>query len=253
MAAEQDGDPANQDALGMLRAMLGADHYTDCVSHMHTRGCPGPQCPHHAAATGCPQEGWEAALAWWVSQQAFVRAAQEGRADVVAALLASPLTSPHVDPNAVDDGGGGGGAGVTPLQHAILQHHTPVVKVLAASERTDVNVAGGTMPAPLVLAAAQGAIGCVRALLANAGVAVNASIAGTPLPFAHLAAGSSALMAAAEYGHAQCVHALCHADGIDVTRTDMFGRTALHKATLMGPAFSQYKSNWRNIQIRDVL
>ena len=183
----------------------------------------------------------------WTSP--LFHAAQAGRADVVAVLLAAPgvdpsqanfagdtplriaarnghagvvallLANPGVDPGQADD------AGATPLYTAALKGHGDVVALLLAAPGVDPNRAKDNGETPLCLAAAVGDVAVATLLLATPGVDPNqASNAGTPLCIA------------ARRGHVGIVSVLLAAPGVDPNRARDGGATPLYIAAHEGHA-----------------
>ena len=147
----------------------------------------------------------------------LTRAAREGRSGMVRALVESGKADVnHAAPN-----------GELPLVLAIYTGEGDCVEALLAADGIDTTIASSSFcdRTPLTAAAMMSETDLVRRFLAVDGVAVN---------WAESGSGYTALMYAAQDGHAGCVRALLRAAGIDANFTNVDGETALSLAACYG-------------------
>ena len=143
-------------------------------------------------------------------------AARNGRADMVATLLAVE----GVSVNAQNDGG------ETPLHLAVQKGRADIVALLLAAEGVSVNVKNDGGETPLHLAVKKGRADMVAMLLAAEGVSVNVKDDGNDTPL-HLAV---------EGGHAAIVATLLAAEDVSVNVKNDDNDTPLHLVAKKGRA-----------------
>ena len=152
---------------------------------------------------------------------ALATACDAGLAGVAGLLLEADGVRPEdadADSSHVDEAGEDG---YTLLQAATRRDDAAIVRVLVESGKADVNWSGDNgQDLPLIIAAEEGRVDCLRALLAADGVMVNSPDS----------LGYTALMHAAEIGKASCVRALLADARVDVNSVSDYGWSALRCA-----------------------